>query len=237
MAAHTTDGSAKGRRFQIGRENGSKTGKAVLLEWIPEIPENQAGRKFETRTSDSGKVRHYEVFTAIDGKLTKIYTEERQILNETRRMLYVVLDDGIDVQEIEIGDVDGRYSLNLLPRLLNANADFEKTIRLSPYAYEKDGKNIIGIGVYCGPDDLPRPENGVLKLAEPTQTPHKGSILWDFMPVFDSLWSLIETNVIPKLNSLPAGVSSSPQAVAADFPTVDVSTPEPEPANSDDLPF
>lgn len=234
MAAHTTDGSARGRRFQIGRENGSKTGKAVFHEWIPEIPENAAGRKFETRLNGKGEPRHYEVFSAIDGKLTDIYTQTREILNEQRQMLYVVLDDGHDVQEIEIGDVDGRYSLNLLPRLLNPNANFEKTIRLAPYAYVKNDRNIIGIGVHCGPDDLPRPEDGYLKTAQPTQTEHKGKVLWNFLPVFESLWAEIEKKVKPQLTSLPAGISSDDD----DFPAQDVTSyEEAAPVGDDQLPF
>ena len=246
MAAHTTtDGSALVRKFQIGRENGSKTGKAVFLEWLSEIPENAAGRKFETRTSESGKVRHYEVFTAIDGIMTDIYWRTRTIVNEDRKMLYVVLDDGNDVQEIEIGDTDNRYSLNLLERLLNTSADFTKTIRLQPYAYVWNDKQIMGMGTHCGIEDLPRPERGVLNVAEPTQTPHKGAILWDFSPVFESLWSQIESKVKPVLPSsetrAAAPQPSTPvQPQPAPFPPTDTTDHEKGALpgdEADELPF
>ena len=83
MAATNQSGSSMDgvRRFSIGHENGSKTGKAQIMEWLQELPAPQQGRRFETRTSESGKTRHYETYTAIDGVLTGLELRSREIMN------------------------------------------------------------------------------------------------------------------------------------------------------------
>jgi hypothetical protein len=205
MAATNQSGSSMDgvRRFSIGRENGSKTGKAQIMEWLQELPAPQQGRRFETRTSESGKTRHYETYTAIDGVLTGLELRSREIMNEQRTFLIATLDDGRDVQEFEVGDTDGRYSMDLLKTLLNPSMDFQKTIRLAPYAYLKDDKQKMGISVYCGVDQMKWADKDAYKIAEPEQTTHKGKVLWNFMPVFESLWSHAEKNVLPKLKKGP----------------------------------
>jgi hypothetical protein len=199
MAATNNSGNNQDgkRHFQIGRENGSKTGKAVILEWLPELPAETAGRKFETRTSESGSVRHYEVFTAIDGILIDLQLKNRIILNEEKTFLIATLDDGFEVQEIQIGDADGRYSMDLLKTLLNPSIDFKKKLRFSPYAYVKDDKQRMGISVYNGVDQIKWFETGLYKIADPEQTTHKGKTLWNFLPVFESLWKHATEKVMP----------------------------------------
>lgn len=201
MATHSNTGGSDGkRRFQIGREGGEKTGTPVFLEWLRELPAEaeRKGRKFETR-GDSTK-RHYEIFTALDGILIDIYREKKTILNEKRDMLYVVLDDGDEVYEVEIGNIDSRYTQNLMGRLLNKHFNPAAKVRISPYALTKNDKTYIGVAVN-NPDKLePIRRDDGYEIPEPATTKFQGKTLWDFMPVAEWLFGQIENKVKPKLS-------------------------------------
>ena len=237
MATHTTTGATSGvRRLSIGRINGEKTGKPVFLEWLRELPASaeQFLRDFETRNSDKGP-RYYERFQAVDGLLTGIRTESREVMGEPRTFLYIRLDDGSDIFDIEIGDYDGRYSINLMRRLCNPMFNPMLTLRLSPYAVEHEGRTHIGVAAYNGPDKLEarKSEQG-WQMAEPGKTEHKGKTLYDWLPVADFLMDYLQKNVIPKLVADAWQVADVPASTtnrdAADWP-IQI---EPEPA---DLPF
>lgn len=234
MATHSnTGGSDVKRRFQIGREGGEKTGSPVFLEWLRELPTeaDRKGRRFETR-GDSTK-RHYEIFSALDGILTDIYREKRMILNESRDLLYVVLDDGDEVYEVEIGNIDSRYAQNLMGRLLNPHFNPAAKIRVSPYALTKGDKTYIGVAVN-NPDKLePIRRDDGYGIPEPATTVFQGKTLWDFMPVAEWLFDQIAEKVKPRLhkNAWNAHTAEPPTSNAK---PVDV----PAGANAaDDLPF
>ena len=238
----TSDGK---RRFQIGRKNGEKTGEPVFLEWLRELPaeEERAGRRFETR--GDGK-RHYETFSAVDGILTGIRTEKRAILDEERTFLYVTLDDGTDVFDIEIGDFDGRYSLNLMQRLCSPHFDPAKTTRLSPYALNADnGKTYIGVSVYNGPDKIEsRKADDTFNPAQPVTSQFKGKTMYDFGPVAAWYMDFLQKNLIPRLpdnawnvsghTTQPAATGRQPESSARPVavPADDANFP-----GDDDLPF
>lgn len=247
--ATTTQGGTTGnnkRRFQIGRKNGEKTGEPVFLEWLRELPaeENRAGRRFETR--GEGK-RHYETFSAVDGILTGFRVENRVIVDEERTFLYVTLDDGTDAFDIEVGDVDGRYSLNLMQRLCATDFDPTKTTRLSPYAFTADnGKTYIGVSVYNGPDKVEsRKEDETFKPAKAITTDFKGKTMYDFTPVATWYVDYMKKNLVPKLpenawnisgpTTAPAATGRTPNAKDAPVPA-DVAN-DPNFPSLDDLPF
>lgn len=246
MATHTDNGGgARMRRFSIGRENGEKSGKPIFLEWLRELPAeaDRKGRKFETR-GDATK-RHYEVFTALDGILTGVRREKKTILQEEKDLLYIRLDDGEEVYEVEVGTIDSRYAMNLLSRLLNPHFNHSAKIRVSPYAMEKDGKNYIGVGVH-NPDKLEavRREN-LPGMPDATSTVFKGQTLWDFMPQAEWLYSKVQSDVLPRLLA-DAWQAPGPQpqpantartaASAGDYPK-DTTNHEVVTADDGDLPF
>ena len=243
MATHTTTGGESGkRRFQIGRENGEKTARPVFLEWLRELPpvEQRANRQFETRSGANGD-RHYERFSALDGILVDIRKESRTIVEDERTFLYVTLDDGQEVYDIEIGDFDGRYSLNLMSRL--CSPDFNPTLktRLSPYALESDGKMYIGVSLYNGPDKIEARRDGEgFAPAKAETSEFKGKTLWDFTPVANWLFDYLQKNVVggfpvdawatPTAAPQPASASTG-NAKEVPFPVADTT------GSPDDLPF
>lgn len=158
MATTTTIGGGNyGRKFTISRKNGQndKNGKPYFFEWLRELPDHQEARLFETRPSADGTPRHYELFQAIDGILTTVEKKQREISGKTRTMLYLTIRDGIDVYEIEVGDIDGRYSLDVMKRLLHPDFDQSQKLRLSPYSLAKEtGGYNIGVSAFSGVNKL-----------------------------------------------------------------------------------
>jgi len=243
MATHTNAGGEAGkRRFQIGRENGEKTGKPVFLEWLRELPAeaDRKGRIFETRTGSSGP-RHYERFSAIDGVITDIRKETRVIMDEEKTLLYLAMDDGDEVYDVEIGDFDGRYSLNLMARLCSPNFNPTLKSRISPYALEADGKMYIGVSLYNGTDKIEaRREGDGFQPAKAETSEFKGKKLWDFMPVANWLFDYLQQNVVPNLSGDAWTATPAPAPTTARPPSNATQVPFPttEPAGvADDLPF
>lgn len=204
MATHnSTGGSNEGkRRFQIGREGGEKTGTPVFLEWLREMPAEgeRKGRKFEKRGDTTP--RDYEIFTALDGVMTDIYREPKTIAGETRDMLYILLDDGEELYEVEIGKTDSRYAQNFMLRVLSQHFNPQAKIRISPYAFTPSGKTkeYLGVSVY-NPDKLePRKfDAATFPIPEPITTVFQGKTLWDFTPVSEWLFEQTQSVIKPKL--------------------------------------
>lgn len=221
------------RRFQIGRKNGEKTGEPVFLEWLRELPaeKDRAGRRFETR--GDGK-RHYETFAAVDGILIGMRTENRAIVDEERTFLYVTLDDGNDVFDIEVGDFDGRYALNLMQRLCSPYFDPQKTTRLSPYALNaENGKTYIGVAVHNGTDKIEsRKPDDTFQPAHPTTSEFKGKILYDFSPVARWYMEYLQKNLLPRLPS-NAWNTPAPAPQPAETPRTAHAAPAGRPPSND----
>jgi len=240
MATHTNIGGGEHkRRFQIGREGGEKTGAPVFLEWLRELPaeSDRKGRKFETR-GDATK-RHYEIFTALDGILIDIYREKKTILNEERDLLYITLDDGDEIYDIEIGNIDSRYAQNLMGRLLNKHFNPAATLRISPYAMIKDDKTYIGVSAY-NPDKLePIRRDDGYEIPEPATTKFQGKTLWDFTPVAEWLFGQIEANVKPRLlaDAWQAKNNAQPKPQQQETPRKPAMAADANFPGEDDLPF
>jgi len=230
MALHhgsmTDDGS---RRFRIGRIGGEKTGEVAVLELLREKPQtDDTRRRFDTRTKPDGKSWTFEVFTAIDGYLVDVYKTSREIQGVTETILMCDLKDGIDLYRIELGPMDGRYSLNFMSRLCNEAFKMSDRLRLAPYAFvDKDGKNRIGVNMHSGANklDARRADNEPgFNPPEATQTVFKGATMWDFTPVAEYLYEWVRFNVLDEAKNTNQDVFSD--------------KPEPEPREPiDDLPF
>lgn len=253
MATHTNNGGSNNRKFAIGRENGEKTARPVFLEWLRELPaeDDRKGRIIETRQGSNGP-RYYERFSALDGMIIDIWKESRAIMEEERTFLYIKLDDGNEVYEVEIGDFDGRYSLNLMARLCSPDFDPMKKSRVSPYATEKDGKMYIGVSLYNGPDKIEsRREGDGFQPTKPETSEFKGKTLWNFLPVAQWFYDYLQTNVVPNLPEnawqvvpAPSGPAPQPATTArtsnasqVPFPVDDVTSHAEGIPDGSDLPF
>jgi hypothetical protein len=266
MATYTdTGGGASGRKFSISRENGmvNKEGVPHFFEWIRELPQNAGKRKFETRRAKDGTDRHYELYRAIGGKLTGIRVETKTIENKPVDWLILDMQDGADDYLIEMGDFDGRYSMDIMKRLIDPRFDPNLTLRLSPYAMkdQNTGKWNIGLSAMCGVDtklSATKTETATMHAnprldgIPPADTREwKGKVEYDFSPVAAWLWQQVQALVIPRLQkdpvSSPASGSANtnirPSDAANTMPgyTSPQSAPpprqEPDASDGDDLPF
>lgn len=251
MATHTSTNAFNGRTFGISRQNGQqdKNGRPYFFEWISEIPADAGKRKFETRSSPKGE-RHYELFESIDGYLTGITTEEKSFgeAKPPETWLILHMNDEGEPYKIEAGSIDGRYAMDVMKRLLDPTFDPDLKLRLSPFSLDKKegGGFNIGLSAYSGADKLKSSykEPHLAGMPEPTQTPHKGTILWDYTPVAQWLVDQVKERVLPGLfDSTPVDTNIKPNRAAVnagfDNPAMAAGFPETEAvtSDSDDLPF
>ena len=240
MATHTDNGgSAYGRKFTISRENGTvaKDGRPFFFEWKKEIPANPApNAKFETRQKKNGEKAHYQLFSAISGKLNGISREVKNLPDGPETWLVLHMVDGAEQYMIEVGEIDGRYSLDIMKRLLDPHFVPAESLRLSPYAVTgTDGKVSIGLSAILGVDaklsasriDGPksRKNPALAQMPEPETTEFKGKTMWDFTGVSEWLYRQLQEKVVPNLDFI-----AEPAAVVSGRPIE-------SPAVNDDLPF
>lgn len=241
MATHTkTGGGDFGRKFTISRQNGQndKNGKPFFFEWLRELPTDQTGRLFETRKGTDGTTRHYELFQALDGYLSGLERKVREISGKQRDMLYLTLKDGIDTYEIEVGDYDGRYALDLMKRMLHPDFSLAQKMRVSPYSLPKDdGGYNIGVSVF----------SGVNKMTAAWQDPHlegmpkavsetlrNGKVNWYYDDQARWLFEKVSTLISGIPNTAPTAVGNTPTQTSI---TANHTIPEDDPLLTDDLPF
>lgn len=244
MATHTTNGNY-GRKFSISRENGqvNKDGRPYFFEWLQTLPADPGKRKFETRTKD-GDVRHYELFTALDGILTGIDRETKKFSDKSETWLVVHISDGDEEYRVELGRIDGRWSIDFMKRILDSNFAPNQKIRISPIASE--GKMFLS--TYSGPNkleskwELPH----LAGMPQPDTREWKGQTEYDFSPVSEWLYSQVKIRVCPALSHDPISTPRTPMpAPDTRFPTTAATPPigtnDPfpvsEPVETDDLPF
>lgn len=246
MATHTHTGRHYVRKFSISRENGQadKNGRPYFFEWLKEMPptSEQAGRKFETRKRSNGDLSNYELFSALSGRLTGIFLEEKSISGDKpETWLVLSMADGPEDYKIEVGQYDGRYSLDIMKRLLDPAFNPNANLRLSPYSItDKEGKQNIGLSAISGVDDklsASKDINPNLEgIPQATSAAFRDRTLWDFSPVADWLFAELKKKVAPNLSAGPASPASFPTNSAAKPASnaVPVGVPESE---EDDLPF
>lgn len=223
MATYSGNGFS-GRTFFIGRQNGQvdKNGRPHFFEWLSNLPEGGNGRKFETRTSDGGN-KYYEIFTALDGYLTGIEVEVKSF-DSTRvneKWLVIEMHDTDGAYKIEVGKIDGRYSTDLMKRLLDANFDVNEKLRLSPYATDN---GTIGISCMSGMDcklSAKRDDPHLRDMAQPITREWKGKTEYDWTPVAEWLFEQIQKRIIPKLNGTQFALETNirPTDAASEIPT------------------
>ena len=245
MATHTHTGGSYVRKFSISRENGQadKNGRPYFFEWLKEMPPTaeQAGRKFETRKKSNGDFSHYELFSALSGRLTGISLEQKSIGDKPETWLVLSMTDGPEDYKIEVGQYDGRYALDIMKRLLDPAFNPNANLRLSPYSItDREGKQNIGLFAMSGVDDklsASKDVNANLEgIPQASSAAFKDRTLWDFSPVADWLFAELRKKVIPNLAAGPAAPASFPVSSAAKPASnaAPVSVPE---SDFDDLPF
>jgi len=247
MATHTTTGGENyGRKFTISRLNGQndKNGKPYFFEWLRELPEDQAGRLFETRRAPDGTARHHELFQALDGYLSGLERDLREISGKQRDMLYLTLKDGIDTYEIEVGDYDGRYALDLMKRMLHPDFSLSQKMRISPYSLIKDsGGYNIGVSVFSGVNKMTAAwqDPHLEGMPEPVkETLRNGDTNWYFDDQAKWLFEKVSALISGIPNTAPDAVGNTAQAY--DLPVnpnvrANHDLPADDPLLTDDLPF
>lgn len=251
MAAHSSIGGADYcRKFQISRESGlsDKNGRPYFFEWLAELPDcdPREKRKFETRVNSQGEARNYELFAAIDGILTRVEIEAKELPGGLEKWLCLSLTDGPQDFKIECGKYDGRYSLDIMKRLLHPAFRPELKLRLSPFAFEDKGtkKAVIGLAAMSGVDgQLGAARDQVaagynpnlVGCDQPTSQEFKSQTLWDFEPVAKWLWAKLQKDVLPRLVRNPT--DQAPIIHGGRYREVDTH-PELQPSNEfEDMPF
>ena len=217
MATHTHSGSGNTTRwFSIGRKNFEDAGKPVFKEYMKKLPPEleRTGRAFEERNG-----AFYEVFEMLDGVFTKPEWKVKKILDRDQYMFSIILEDGSERYIIEIGNWDGRYSMNFMQRICDPRFNPGLKIAVTPYAgtNRDTGKPYFGLNVTNGVDketskplqldtrkaepgvfDLPRVEPTVEKdMIGPGQ--YKEKTVYDFKPQAKFLVEYIIANIKPKL--------------------------------------
>jgi hypothetical protein len=81
-------------------------GKPYFFEYIKELPPEQEriGRIFESRPNPKGKIEHYELFSALDGILTGIVIEQKQMQSGPQEWLILEFQDVIERFSVECGE-------------------------------------------------------------------------------------------------------------------------------------
>lgn len=245
MATHTGGTQDFGRKFQISRLNKQTDGEPYFFEWLRESPQPGKDRKFEQRGQYT-----YELFKALDGYLTGFERKPKTIQDVQQEFLYIELADGDEKYLIEVGGLDGRFSMSLMKQMLNPAFDASAKIRLSPYAIQDkaSGKWQIGISTFCGVDKISAKLADIPMLAEcpqATSVVFKGKTQWDFSPVAEWLYAKVREKLETFAPAQPAQTNVRPSDAANTVHVpANVQTPvgrkEPEPESFDDdetLPF
>jgi hypothetical protein len=266
MATHThanASGGAHVRRFELGSEDFTKEGKPAFREWLRNgIPANYDPAK--RRFAKSTKGEPNEVFAAISGRLVGIETESRTIENEERIFLMLQMEDDAEAFLVKVGDVDGRYALNLLQRFCSEEFNPSKEFTMTPYRWRPEGENskeVFGINVVQdGVKISPRKETDESGYKPPQADRYpqpRGKDKLDFMPVARYCYGWVTKYVMPKTKALltepqpPANsyqhepvntnVTASPAASEWNDPVPSSRTgfadDDGTPVNTDDLPF
>lgn len=221
----------------ISRKDGqsNKNGRPYFFEWVPQIPDDQIGRLFETRSRDSGPA-HYELFAALDGHLIGIDIEVKAFNGTQRAEKWLILEmqDGPEKYHIEVGRLDSRWSMDIMKRLLDANFDPAQKLRLAPFALQDGERWNIGVSAMSGTDgklSAKRDSAHLAGIPEPETATLKGQTMWDFTPVADWLLAKVQKTILPKLSE-PAPINTKITA----SPAADTLVPDGFP-DGDDLPF
>jgi hypothetical protein len=214
----TNYGAQVKRKLITGRRDKQKDGPAVLKVRVPEIPSDpEKGAVYEHYHTDNGEFC-YQVFSGVTGIVTDIYRANKTIMGNDKAFLFVDLESGGEPITWEVGNLDGRYAMNLMARMLNPYYIPQNPAYFSPYAFKADvkdetGKIIkqnadqIGVSVQQGADKVTSPGRVVMEqMGQPqpiTWQGRGGKTEYDFMPVAE--WMLQKCR--EKLFAAPAPIS------------------------------
>ncbi len=223
MATHTESGGGNyARKFQIMRENGTENKEGIphFAEWVRELPADPGKRKFETRKAKDGTPRYYELFKALDGHLLAVDIETKDFGKNPEQWLVLKMQDGAEDYAIELGQVDGRYSLHFMKCILSPVFNPNLKLRLSPFSIKNDnGSFNIGLSMISGVDGKlsGKWESEWLQgMPQPLKVVFKGEDNFDYTPVATWLVEQVGKRVLPKLKKDP--ISAPSNAKEVDFP-------------------
>ena len=231
MAAHTYSGSGGGwrKKYSIKRQDGltkKADGKPFFFEYIKELPPEQEriGRIFETRPSKKGWFEYYELFSALDGILTGIVIEQKQMESGPQDWLILEFQDVIEPFSVECGEITDRFASDIMKRLLDPAFDPALKLRISPYSFKKDnGTYNFGLSAISGVDaklsaaktatekNHANPRLASMPDAEQWFNRATMKDAWDFRPVSVWLVQQLFEYVVPKLQSSQRSASANVQ--------------------------
>ena len=231
MAAHTYSGNGGGwkKKYSIKRQDGltkKADGKPYFFEYIKELPPEQEriGRIFESRTNKKGSIEHYELFSALDGILTGIVIEQKQMESGPQDWLILEFQDVIEHFSVECGEITDRFASDIMKRLLDPAFDPALKLRISPYSFKKDnGLYKFGLSAISGVDaKLSAAKTATEKNhANPRLAAMPDAEKWfnratmkealDFRPVSVWLVQQLFEHVVPKLQSGQRSASANVQ--------------------------
>jgi len=234
MAAHTYSGNGGGwkKKYSIKRQDGltkKADGKPYFFEYIKELPPEQEriGRIFESRPNPKGKIEHYELFSALDGILTGIVIEQKQMQSGPQEWLILEFQDVIERFSVECGEITDRFASDIMKRLLDPAFDPALKLRISPYSFKKDnGGYNFGLSAISGVDaklsaaktatekNHANPRLAAMPDAEKWFNRATMKDAWDFRPVSVWLVQQLFEYVVPKLQSSQRSASSNTQQAA-----------------------
>lgn len=238
------------RRMSLGSIDFTMQGRPIFREWLKNgfpAESERNGRVFTEKGA-----HQYEIFEAVSGCVVGLKKDERNISGEAKTFLIVTLDDGQQKFEIECGNLDGRYAVNLMQRLCNEDFDPRLQVRLSPYRFTpKDAvKEVFGMSVLQGANTIkPRyaKEGDDTFNPPPAEQFRKkgGGTGLDFINVATYLLNWLEFYLKPYFPTLVESVptqrvpahAGNVMEVSQDDPRFPSATEAPPPQNFDDLPF
>jgi len=261
MATHTDSGAQEfGRRFTIARENGQvdKNSRPYFFEWAKEIPTDPGKRKFVTRKNGKGEDRYYGLFAALDGRLINVekYQQDFGGTKEVEDWLKMVLIDGTEEYVIEVGKLDGRYSMDIMKRLLDDNFDPNQKLHLAPISSKskENGKTNMFLSAYSGVNKLEAKYSCQhlegMPQGEKYEIPGKKPV-WSYTNAANWLYEQVTRRVAPQLMKDPISAPTGTHTPQAEYkkagvpwgivqtvpPPVNTAVTANHEAPDDDLPF
>jgi len=115
-----------------------------LRQSVPEGTPDAVRREWEAG-GDKG-VKHELVFKAITGRITNVYFYDGESNGRKFQNLNIVLDENDQAKQpvISVG-VGTRYASDIMKKL--PEVDFDKEVRIRPYAFQPDGEDKTVTGV------------------------------------------------------------------------------------------
>ena len=183
----------------MGLDNRQSGNYITILQgkFCQRVPEGTEGAT--TRTNKIGNVVHEKFYDSFTGKLTDIKVQE-STYGKTRNFIFKDKEEPYTLQ-LSYSNSFSTAFLKMLP-----NIDLTKEMKVSPSVKEVDGKNKSSLFVNQNGQPLKHAytmdaPNGMPNMEQVTV---KGVLQWDDTKRLEFLQNMVDTIIMPKLNSIKA---------------------------------